>query len=210
MSHEECPCCRHFFLFFVNDESDLELFEGRRASMSHAETSGHQQHQQASLRPQLRRSEAQRQLSSDRTERPPPGNATLNTANDDVVVNRRSGRSTRDESGTGILGLLGRFSSQEQEHQQQQQPRSGPSESGGGGGGSSNARTNNFSETGSVNSVLERMMSLFEDFRRDAAGTPSTPSSSPPATANVSNSTPRPSVPLTSAAVDEVELPESR
>jgi hypothetical protein len=29
VTHEECPCCRHFFLFFVENDGDLEMFEGR-------------------------------------------------------------------------------------------------------------------------------------------------------------------------------------
>lgn len=32
MTHEECPCCRHYFLFFVEDESELEMIEGIRSS----------------------------------------------------------------------------------------------------------------------------------------------------------------------------------
>lgn len=35
VTHEECPCCRHFFLFFVENERDLVLFEGRREGERH-------------------------------------------------------------------------------------------------------------------------------------------------------------------------------
>lgn len=34
MTHEECPCCRHYFLFFVDDEEELQMVEGLEPTAS--------------------------------------------------------------------------------------------------------------------------------------------------------------------------------